>query len=130
MNTNNTTTYPQIQAINPTIGYKKHVKGIKTGKILLFTGVAIAAGLSNVLSVNSIITPYSFGMYGVIVGTGSVIAVSGIATMIINGIKLQIKDNPNLIENTDSPFDHGDKFHNLIANDGTVSSAGTYIPLH
>ncbi len=95
MNTNNTMTYPQVQAIEPTAAYKKATRGIKTGRVLLVGGIAIAAGLSNILSINNII---GSNVFNVIISTGIIIAVFGFIITLVYTLKLKSQDNHNLVE--------------------------------
>ncbi len=102
MNTNNTMTYPQVQAIEPTAAYKKATRGIKTGRVLLVGGIAIAAGLSNGLSALGAIPEHTIGTYGGLIAGGIMITLLGLIVMVVNGLKIQVRDNPNLIEKGNS----------------------------
>ncbi len=113
MNTNNTMTYPQVQAIEPTAAYKKAARGLKTGRVLLVSGIAIAAGLSNGLSALGTIPEHTVGVYGGLIAFGGMIAFLGFVMMAVNGFKMQARDNPNLV-----------KRHNFSNNNGIKA------PLH
>ena len=100
MNTNNTTTYPQIQAIEYTPYYSKTIKGVKMGRNLMIAGVVIAGGLSNGLSALNLIPEYTYGIYGGIIAFGVAMTVSGLAYAIYRGHKIPHDNNGNLVKNT------------------------------
>lgn len=109
MNTSNTIpTYPQIQAIEPTASHTKYLKGLKTGRNLFIGGIVIAAGLSNGLSGLDVIREYTFGWYGGLIAFGIIVTLIGLIVMFVNGVKMQIRDNPNLVENSSSSMDDFD----------------------
>lgn len=92
--------YPQTQAIEHTPSYLKAMKGMKTGRNFMLAGVAIAAGLSNGLSALNLIPEYTYGIYGGIIAFGITTTIVGVITTAVYAIKSGIKDNPNLIKNT------------------------------
>ncbi len=98
MNTNNTMTYPQVQAIEPTAAYKKATRGIKTGRVLLVSGIAIAAGLSNGLSALGAIPEHTIGTYGGLIALGIVVTLIGVIMAVVSGWETRTMDNPHLVE--------------------------------